>query len=232
MNFDNWFLFVSHLFLGTLRLWKIPECIETNRLESKNLISSSKRIDFPSIEENGENSELNLELSSIDTSIWKVDVLRKSTDVHIALSIHTSRNHSIYLTNLINVKTNSGPSFRLNFDSQFGNILDFAFSSNNESVDSNLYVLFDTNRLVFVNVETLTIVDEEFSKKIETILQEKEHQPVNNSMSKVLMFNQLFKNRGQPGDSSYYKRKNERIEQEEAKRAKKKTMCQVQSPNQ
>nr|ACI90353.1 hypothetical protein [Philodina roseola] len=203
---------------GTLRLWKIPECVETNRLESKNLISSAKILEFPSKKNS---TDFNDEFSSIDVAFWKVEV----SNERIALAIFASRNRSIYLTNLTNLKTNSNDSIELKFDEEkFGKILDFSF------FNSNLFVLFDKKRLVRFDVDSLTISadddNDESLKKINEILNEKEFQSVN-----ISMFNQLFKSRGEPGDSSYYKRKNERIEQEEAKRTKKQTMRQVQSPS-
>ena len=217
--------------LGTLRLWEIPTCIELNRFDTKMLISSSQQVFYSS----DNNPQLTLDLSSIDASIWKMALLSSQSDVFLALSIYASRAQSIYLTTLSNLKTNPlGQSFQLTFDSQNGTILDYCFPSILKN-DCDLYILFDSNRLIRVNINSIfnekSIVsssNDNSLEKINEILNEKEYHPMNNLLSNMVMFKQLFKSRGQPGDCSYYKRKNERIEQEEAKRKKK----QVQSPEQ
>jgi hypothetical protein len=127
-------------------------------------------------------------------------------DVFIALSIYAHRNHSIYVFKLENSLCEPR---KLTFDANYGTIIDYCFSSN------ELYILFDTNRLIRVNIQSCDSTITEISTNQELNI-------TNNNHSNEIIFKQLFKIRGNPGDSSYYKRKNQRIEQQEEKRRQKK----------
>lgn len=177
----------------------------------KDLLSSSKEIFYGSPLDSNEN-----DLSSIDYSIWKM-ATTASPDVFIALSIYAHRNHSIYLTTLENF---SSEQRKLTFDSNYGSIIDYCFPSQGNA--SDLYILFDSNRLIRVNIPSILSCDKkEYMEKtdstIDGILANKDFQLQANE----IIFKQLFKNRTGPGDSSYYKRKTERLEQQEEKRRKK-----------
>lgn len=201
--------------LGTVRLWHLPDCVEVNCFPMKTLLSSSREIFYDSVSDSIEN-----ESSPIDDSIWKL-ATTTSPDVFIALSIYAHRNHSIYLTTLENFSHNQR---KLTFDSKYGSIIDYCFPSQNNA--SDLYILFDSNRLIRVNIPSiLSCEKKEYLEKtdstIDGILANQDFHLVNAIQSNEIIFKQLFKNRTSPGDSSYYKRKTERLEQQEEKRRKK-----------
>jgi hypothetical protein len=187
-------------FVGTLRLWYLPDCVELNVFQAKTIISSSKEIFYGSVSNSKEN-----ESSSIDYSIWKMAVTI-FPDVFIALSIYAHRNQSIYVFKLEN---SIHEQRKLTFDTNYGAIIDYCFSS------KELYILFDSNRLFHVNIQSCDSTITEISLSQELTV-------TNNNHSNEIIFKQLFKSRGPPGDCSYYKRKNERIEQQEEKRRQKK----------
>jgi hypothetical protein len=189
-------------FVGTLRLWYLPDCVELNVFQTRTIISSSKEISYGSVSNSKEN-----ESSSIDYSIWKMAVTI-FPDVFIALSIYAHRNQSIYVFKLEN---SIHEQRKLTFDTNYGAIIDYCFSS------KDLYILFDSNRLIQVNIQSILSSDQ----TINEILTNKEFNIINNNHSNEIIFKQLFKTRGNPGDSSYYKRKNQRIEQQEEKRRQK-----------
>lgn len=206
-------------FSGTLRLWHLPDCVELNLFETKTLISSSKEIFYTS-SLNSEDTQSSLDSSSMNYSIWKMDIASSSSDTFIALSIYAYRNHSIYLTTLSNIEK----SIKLTFDTKYGTIIDYCFLSKDSPCD--LYILFDSNIFLQVNILKIFSCDknefyEENDQTINRILSTKEFNLMNNLNSIEVIFKQLFKSRGEPGDCSYYKRKNERIEQQEEKRRKK-----------
>jgi len=226
------FLFFS----GTLRLWHLPDCVELNLFSTKTLISSSKQI-FYGLSSNFEENESSLDdsSSSINYSIWKIDVTSSrstsSPDIFIALSIYAYRSHSIYLTTLLNLENSTNEQRQLTFDSNYGTIIDYCFPSKEFPCD--LYILFDNNTLLKVNIISIFSCDkkeffEENNTIINRILSTKEFNLMNNMNSNEIIFKQLFKTRGDPGDSSYYKRKNQRIEQQEEKRRKKQLPSQYQ----
>src|SRR5262249_22092431 len=106
-------------------------------------------------------------------------------------------------------------STKLTFDSNYGAIIDYCFSST-----CDLHILFDSNTLLKVNVISIFSYDkkeffQENDKTINSILSLKEFNLMN---SNEIIFKQLFKTRTDPGDSSYYKRKNERIEEQKRKK--------------
>jgi hypothetical protein len=205
------------LLLGTLRLWHLPDCIQLNEFQSKEFTSSAEEIFYGS----SSNSEDN-KSSSIDYSIWKLDISSSDLDnVFIALSIYSNRTNSIYLTTLSNLEKSTK---KLTFNSTSGTIMDYYFHPNSKC---DLFVLFDNNTLLKVNINSILSCDkkeffEENNQIINTILSNNEFNLMNNIISNEMIFKQLFKARGDPGDSSYYKRKNERIEQQKEKRWKKK----------
>jgi hypothetical protein len=148
-----------------------------------------------------------------------------SSDIFIALSIYAYRTNSIYLTTLLNLEKSTNEQRKLTFDSNYGTIIDYCFPTREYPCD--LYILFDSNMLLQVNVISILSCDkneffQENDQTISRILATKEFNLMNNLNSNEIIFKQLFKTRGDPGDSSYYKRKNERIEQQEEKRRKKK----------
>ncbi len=152
-----------------------------------------------------------------------MDVL-SSSDLFIAFSIYAHRAHSIYLTTLSRLETSINESRRLTFDSTYGAIIDYSFPSKDFPCD--LYILFASNTLLKVNVQSVLSSDqseffEDTDPTINQILARDEFHLMNNITSNETIFKQLFKNRGTPGDSSYYKRKTERIEQQEEKKRKK-----------
>jgi hypothetical protein len=147
-----------------------------------------------------------------------------SSDVFIALSIYAYRTHSIYLTTLLNLEKSTNEQLKLIFDSNYGAIIDYCFPSKEFPCD--LYILFASNILLKVNILSILSCDkreffEENDQTISRILSTKEFNLLNNLSSNEIIFKQLFKTRGNPGDSSYYKRKNQRIEQQEEKRRSK-----------
>ena len=166
----------------------------------KTFISTAKETLYGSASNSKEN-----ELSAIDYSIWKMAVTT-SPDTFIALSIYAHRNHSIFVFKLENSLQEPR---KLTFDTSYGAIIDYCFSS------KELYVLFDSNRLFRVNIQSCDSTITEISLN-------QELNGTNNNHSNEIIFKQLFKTRGPPGDCSYYKRKNERIEQQEEKRRQKK----------
>jgi hypothetical protein len=217
------------LISGTLRLWLLPECEQLNLFHSEIFTSKSKDIFYRS-STNSENKESALDLSPINSSIWKMDSTSNTSDVLIALSIYGDRLHSIYLTTLSNLQKSSNEQRKLTFDSSYGTIMDYCFPSNS---DCYLYILFDSNILVKVNVMSILSCDkteyfEENDQTINRILGRQEFSLMNNITSNDIIFKQLFKSRGDPGDSSYHKRKNVRIEQQEEKRKKKQVSTQFQ----
>jgi hypothetical protein len=217
-----------HCILGTFRLWQLPDCIQLNVFHTIELITNVKRIGYPSLSMI-DNNEPTLNTASIDTSIWHMSLVANDADVFIAFSIYGTRTHSIYLTTLTNMKTSTNKSFEIIFDNQHGTIIDYCLTSTKSMLNGScyLYVLFDSQRLLKVNmtsslVNDQMIVVDDCLQEINDILARNEYRPLNHLLSYVTMFKQLFKTRGKPGDCSYYKRKNERIEQEEQRKQKKK----------
>jgi len=181
---------------GTLRLWQLPDCTELNVITTKSLIETAKEIFHES-----ECSYSEPNSSSMNESIWKMD----ASNNLIALSIYAYREHSIYVTNL----SNNNQTRKITFDSKYGTIIDYTFSS------FDLYLLFDSNRLFKLNLADEKVLIEEIDLKINS------SHIMNNIHTLEIIFKQLFKTRGQPGDCEYFKRKNERIEQQEAKKQRK-----------
>ncbi|CAF0977538.1 unnamed protein product [Rotaria sordida] len=220
---------------GTLRLWHLPDCIQLNVFETKTFISSSKHLFYGLPSTTSEDNELSLDSSQINYSIWKMDIAScrlinsNMTDVFIALSIYIYRTHSIYLTTLENLEKSTNKQYKLTFNSKYGTIIDYCFSSKEfiSTLQCNLYILFDSNILLKINI--IPLLSSSYDKNeilendttISTIINTNEFNFINNITSNEIIFKQLFKIRGKPGDSSYYKRKNERIEQQEEKRKRK-----------
>ena len=143
-----------------------------------------------------------------------------ASDVFLAFSIYADRAHSIYLTTLASLEKASNEQRKLTFNSKYGTIIDYCFSSN------DLYILFDSHNLLTVNVLSVLSCDkseyvQDDDSSISAILATKGCHLMNNINSLEVIFKQLFKTRGDPGDSSYHKRKNQRLEEQEEKRRKK-----------
>lgn len=219
---------VSSLIVGTLRLWRLPECVELNQFQSKSLLSSAKRVFYPS-SSNIESQEPFGDASPVDSSIWKLDLVSSSSETFVALSIFTSRAHSVFLTTVSRLKDETGAELQLTFDSKYGAIIDYRFSSMESVSESqcDLYVLFDSNTLLKVNLLPVLANEPIDSaivnvQEISTVLGRQEFHSVNQLVANETIFKQLFKSRGIPGDCSYFKRKNERIEQQEEQKRNKK----------
>ena len=204
--------------------------MQLNLFQSKSLLSSAKRLFYPT-SSNIENQEASGDVSPVDASIWKVDLVPSSSETFVALSIYSSRTHSVYLSTLSRLKEESSEQLQLTFDSQYGTIIDYRFASMDTVSESqcDLYILFDSNTLLKVNL--IPILSNEHVdtsivnvQEITDVLAKKEFHSVNHLLANETIFKQLFKSRGSPGDCSYFKRKTERIEQEEQKRHKKKAV--------
>ncbi|CAF3679410.1 unnamed protein product [Rotaria socialis] len=227
---------------GTLRLWHLPDCRELNFFETKTFLSSFKSLSYgssPSGFENN-NNEVPLDSSSINYSVWNMDLVSPNLiksdmkNVFIAISIYAYRNHTIYLTKLSNLEKTTNEQCKLTFNSKYGTIIDYCFSTKELISNSqcNLFILFDSNILLKLNLISIFSYDkneiDENDSVISTIINTKEFNFMNNITSNEIIFKQLFKMRGDPGDSAYYKRKNERIGQQEEKRRKKQVSKQFQ----
>jgi len=199
---------------------------KNERIEQQEQKRRNKQI-FYGLSSNSEENQSSLDSSSINYSIWKMDITSShstSSDVFIALSIYAYRINSIYITTLLNLEKSTNEQRKLTFDSTYGTIIDYCFPSKEFSCD--LYILFDSNLLLKVNILSILSCDkkeyfQENDQTISRVLSIKEFNLMNNMNSNEIIFKQLFKTRGDPGDSSYYKRKNQRIEQQEEKRRKK-----------
>ncbi|CAF2903349.1 unnamed protein product [Rotaria sp. Silwood2] len=242
---------------GTFRLWRLPDCTPLVLLHSKALTLSSKQMFYTqlynpsssiSLEDYQKDTmpqESSLYLSStLDYSIWKMDVASYSpmnSNVYIAFSIYAHRLHSIYLTSLSNIKQLANEQCQLIFDSSYGTIVDYCFPSKKNLFDDytiyskcNLYVVFDSN--VLVNVNILSILSSNQTKlcvkpnqkiqEINNILASKEFHLMNymnyNMKTDEVIFQKLFKNsNNNNNNNSHYKRKIEIVEQQQ--KAKKKS---------
>ena len=216
------------LIVGTLRLWQLPECVELNQFQSKSLLSSAKRVFYP-LSSNIENQEPSEDVSPVDSSIWKLDLVSSSCETFVALSIYTSRAHSVYLTTVSRLTDETRVELQLTFDTHYGAIIDYRFSSTESVSDTqcDLYVLFDSNTLLKVNLIPILANEPIDSaivnvQEISSVLGRQEFHSVNQLVANETIFKQLFKSRGSPGDCSYFKRKNERIEQQEEQKRNKK----------
>ncbi|CAF4575942.1 unnamed protein product [Rotaria sp. Silwood1] len=232
---------------GTLRLWYLPDCTPLVLLHSKALTLSSKQLFYTQLyNPNGSISledyqndtmpqESSLDLcSTLDHSIWKMDVAScnpMNSNVYIAFSIYGHRLHSIYLTSLSNIKQLANEQRQLIFDSSYGTIIDYCFPSketlfNDYTIYSkcNLYVLFDSNVLLNVNIISILTSNQTslFAKsnqpiqEINDILASKEFHSMNyNIKTDEIIFKKLFKN----SNHKTNKRKCEMVEspQEEKK---------------
>ncbi len=168
------------LFLGTLRLWHLPNCVPLFFLHSKAFILSSKQIFYTQLYnaknitllENYRTDSMPEEpvfnsSSTINYSIWKMDVASFGSigsNVYIAFSIYAYRSHSIYLTSLSNMKELANEQRKLTLDSSYGTIVDYCFSSkdiliNDYIKDSKcyLYILFNSNTLLKVDIISILL---------------------------------------------------------------------------
>ena len=144
-------------FLGTIRLWLVPACVPLVLLHSRAFILFSQevyctdmRVPGNSREENLTSDILSRTSSMIDYSIWKMDVINSHLNIIIAFSIYIDRFHSIYLTDLENMKQLTNEQRKLTFDSHYGTIVDFCLIDSMSN--SHLYVLFNRNIVVQVDV--------------------------------------------------------------------------------
>lgn len=212
----------------------MPDCRQLNSFETKTFLSTFKNLSYGSSSYDENNNDLSSDSSSINYSIWKMDLASSrlmnsnTNQVFLALSIYAYRNQTLYLTTLSNLENSTNnEQCRLTFDTKYGTIIDYCFPPKELITESkcDLYILFDSNILLKINLIQIFLYDKnhinENDTTISTIINTKEFNCMNNITTNEIIFKQLFKMRGSPGDSAYYKRKNERIEQQEEKRRKK-----------
>ncbi|CAF3717492.1 unnamed protein product [Adineta steineri] len=257
--------FVSHLKLidnyrflsasgdGTFRLWSLPDCKPLVFIHSKIFVLLSKEIFYTQLfhSENQafiENYRLDSKpdefcsdpSSIINYSIWKMDIASfnsNDSNIYIAFSIYFQRLHSIYLTTLLNMKELINEQRKLIFDSSYGTIIDYCFSSkqilhDDYITDSKcyLYILFDSNTLLKIDVISILSCDktelfikpDEDIQEINNILARKEFHSINNNnnttVSDDILYKELFKNHLESTDNCCSKRKNDRTDQEQRKK--------------
>ncbi|CAF0876719.1 unnamed protein product [Didymodactylos carnosus] len=178
-----------------------------------------------------------------DYSIWKVDVGSCCTDndknhdifetnpTFIALSLYSQRHHCIYITTLSNIKTMNNEQKKLVIDHSYGSIVDYSFSPKSILIEHYystkpkclLYVLFDTNRLLQIDIiEILTCstnykFDTSTSSSIESVNQILSSNEFFLCKPNDSAYKQLFKTRID-NIKDYYKRKTEREQQLKSKK--------------
>ena len=240
-------VFLNAYILGTLRLWRLPDCIPLVFLHSKAFTLLSKQIFYTQLF-HAENLELLknyrddampqepfLDSSSIiNYSIWKMDVASYDSHVYIAFSTHAHRCHSIYLTSLSNMKELNNKQRQLTLDTSYGSIIDYCFPSKELLLSDDicyLYILFDSNTLVKVDIISILNCNEtelfaqsdETIQEINNLLASREFHLVddgmtNNKISDDFIYKQLFKDPINSTENFYCKRKMERIEHQQRKK--------------
>lgn len=237
---------------GTIRLWRFPDCTPLVLFHSKAFVLSTKQIFYTQLYHSDNYSLLgDYQIDSmpheslldtslpINYSIWKMDIASYgliNSNVYIAFSIYAHRFHSIYLTNLTNLKQLDNEQRKLIFDSTYGTIIDYCFPSKDclyddyhENAQIYLYILFDSNVLLKIDVISILLCDEtelfvksdENTQEINNILARKEFQLnnfMNNNTSYDILFQQLFKNHPNSKENSLHKRKSEKVEQQQPKK--------------
>ncbi|UJR36024.1 hypothetical protein I4U23_028763 [Adineta vaga] len=236
---------------GTLRLWYLPSCIPLAFIHCKAFILSTKEIFYTELYDcnygtSRDNYQINIQLQEngdpvINYSIWKMDVTSFGlfdANVYIALSIYSQRFHSIYLTNLLNIKDFTNTQRKLTFDSTYGTIVDYCFPSkeirfNDHVADKKcyLYVLFDSNVLLKVDILSIlsTHQSELFAQtdkhiqEINTLLASNEFHSIScnheNFESDNIVYNQLGENLNNSTKSLTSKHKlEEAVEEQQRKR--------------
>ena len=228
-------------FLGTIRLWHLPDCVQINLLQSKTFLSFSKEMFYDSPSNSDCNNDSSCDFSPIDYSIWKLDATSfrltncKMKDVFIVFSIYVYRIHSIYITSLSELDKSTNQQYKLTFNAKYGTIIDYCFSSKEfiSNTQCYLYILFDSNLLFKINLLSILSYDKSTifgnDAAFSTIINTNQFHFINNITTNENIFKQLFKIRNKPGNCSYYKRKNERIEQQEDKRRKQKQIVVISS---
>ena len=79
------------------------------------------------------------------------------SDIFLAFSIYAYRSHSIYLTNLSNLKQLSNKQRKLTLDTSYGTIVDYCFANH----DWDLYILFNSNVLLKVDIMSILAYDQQ-----------------------------------------------------------------------
>lgn len=223
-------------FLGTIRLWRVPTCTPLVLLHSRAFILFSKEVNYTNLDIPGEFSEeiltsdiLSRISSTSDYSIWKMDVINNHVNIIIALSIYIDRFHSIYLTDLENMKSLANEQRKFTFDTHYGTIVDYCLI--NSMSDSSLYVLFDRNLVVQVDIGLMCNYDEreyfnssnEMMNEINRLLIQKEFQLDNHFHSSIsfdeMIFGQGLKHVHPSTNEVTHKRKLRTPEQEQRKKA-------------
>jgi hypothetical protein len=178
-----------------------------------------------------------LDAFSINYSIWKMDVAcynSTASDIFIAFTIYAHRFHSIYLTSLLNMRELTNKQRKLVFDSSYGTIIDYCFPTkeilfNDYITDSKcyLFVLFDSNTLLKVDIISVLLCDETelfvqtdgIIQEINNILATKQFHSMNTEKTSSDMFyKQLFKNHTNSNENSYCKRKTDQTDEQQRKR--------------
>ncbi|CAF1035442.1 unnamed protein product [Didymodactylos carnosus] len=180
--------FISTSGDGTLRLWRISDCLPLVVLHMKAFINSTKFVFYSQLYTDDYNVEQIDDYISVlrgndmnssmiddsnsslqDYSIWKVAIactnndndykILQTSSTFIALSLYCQRHHCIYLTTLSNLKTLNNEQKKLFIDDSYGSIIDYSFSPNSSIINSStfstkclLYVLFDTNTLIQIDI--------------------------------------------------------------------------------
>jgi WD40 repeat protein len=224
---------------GTIRLWRLPDCVPLVLLHSKAFSLLSKQIFYTQLF-NPENflfienyrtdampQESSLNSSSIlDYSIWKMDVISYTSNIYIAFSIYAHRFHSIYLTSLKNIKQLANQQRKVTFDISYGTIVDYCLLNDYlENSNCCLYILFNSNILIKVNIMSILLCNQtelfaesnETIQEINNILTRKEFQLTDFS-NNDLTFNEMIYNKLSKNDNSCLKRKTEISEQQQRKK--------------
>jgi len=172
--------------------------------------------------------------SIINYSIWKMDVACCNSNIYIAFSIYSHRFHSIYLTSLSNIKQLANEQRKLTLDISYGTIIDYCFAPKESLFDDYiensscyLYILFDSNILLKVNIISILLCNDKhlFSKsnetiqEINTILTQREFHLIDYNQNSIGLDEFIFKKLFQNSNSNFsLKRKIENIEQEQRKK--------------
>jgi hypothetical protein len=225
-SFEN--SFEKFSILGTLRLWRLPDCVPLMLLHSKVFTLLSDEVFYTELSDSESSYQadgIRLDKSSItDYSIWKIDVTTYNSNIYLAFSIYAYRFHSIYLTSLSNMKQLKNQQRKLTLDIAYGTIMDYCLVNYSSNLD--LYVLFDSNMVLKINMmsilscnrKELCAQSNKTIQEINNILTRQEFRLMdcnNNYLAfDDMMFKRMFKNE----ITSSYKRKAEQIEDNQRKK--------------
>lgn len=179
-------------------------------LNSRKIISRS---------ENVEPTEENREFSTVDLSIWKTEI-SKDDRILIGFSIFAFRSTSIFLVEFDQKEICFRTAIELKICGDEKSIVDFVFLS------KEIFLLFDDVSFSKIDVESTLktgsiVSSNEFSSKLGEKMLEVNFRPINRCQTHLNIFQQLFKSRSASGNSSYYKRKTDRLQAEQEKKKKK-----------